>query len=126
MKPVFSVIIPCYNEQEVLSATWERLHGVMEGMGEPYELIFINDGSRDNTTKMLRELAAANPQVRALHFARNFGQQYAVTAGLDAARGDAVVIIDADLQDPPEVIPEMAEKWRAGADVVYGKRLHRA
>ncbi|MDR0898665.1 MAG: glycosyltransferase family 2 protein [Oscillospiraceae bacterium] len=126
MKPVFSVVIPCYNEQEVLSATWERLHGVMEGMGEPYELIFINDGSRDNTTKMLRELAAEHPLVRALHFARNFGQQYAVTAGLDAARGDAVVIIDADLQDPPEVIPQMAEKWRAGADVVYGKRMRRA
>ncbi len=126
MKPVISVLIPCYNEQEVLEATFARLDAVMRGLSEPYELLFINDGSRDRTTEMLRELAAAHREVRALHFARNFGQEAALSAGLDAAEGDAVVIIDADLQDPPEIIPEMIRKWREeGFDVVYGKRRTR-
>ncbi len=125
MNPTFSVIIPCYNEQEVLGATYPRLDAAMKGIGEPYELIFINDGSRDKTGQMLRELAEAHSEVKVLQFARNFGHQIAVTAGLDAARGDAIVIIDADLQDPPEVIPEMVKKWREGYDVVYGKRRKR-
>lgn len=125
MNPVFSVIIPAYNEEAVLDTAFARLDGVMRGLGEPYELIFVNDGSRDKTPEMLRALAAAHPEVRALHFSRNFGHQIAVTAGLDAARGDAIVIIDADLQDPPEVIPQMVEKWREGYDVVYGKRAQR-
>lgn len=125
MKPVFSVVVPVYNEQEVLEASFARLDAAMRGMGEPYELIFVNDGSRDRSGEMLVALAKKNEQVRVLQFARNFGHQIAVTAGLDAAVGDAIVIIDADLQDPPEVIPEMAAKWREGYDVVYGKRARR-
>ena len=125
MKPVFSVIIPAFNEEEVLAASYARLDAAMRGLGEPYELIFVNDGSRDNTPHLLRALASEHPEVRVLHFARNFGHQIAVTAGLDAARGDAIVIIDCDLQDPPEIIPEMAAKWREGYDVVYGRRLKR-
>ncbi|MCL1963595.1 MAG: glycosyltransferase family 2 protein [Firmicutes bacterium] len=125
MKPVFSVIIPCYNEEEVLQATYSRLDAAMRSLSAPYELIFINDGSRDRTGGMLAALAREHAEVRALHFTRNFGHQIAVTAGLDAATGDAIVIIDADLQDPPEVIPEMAAKWREGYDVVYGKRARR-
>ena len=125
MKPVFSVIIPAFNEEEVLAASYARLDAAMRGLGEPYELIFVNDGSRDNTPHLMRALASEHPEVRVLHFARNFGHQIAVTAGLDAARGDAIVIIDCDLQDPPEIIPEMAAKWREGYDVVYGRRLKR-
>lgn len=125
MKPVYSVIVPAYNEEAVLDVAFTRIDGVMREMGEPYEIVFVNDGSRDKTAEILRTMAAKNPQVRALHFARNFGHQIAVTAGLDSARGDAIVIIDADLQDPPEVIVQMAEKWREGYDVVYGKRVKR-
>lgn len=125
MKPTFSVIIPAYNEEAVLDATFARLDAVMRATREPYELIFVNDGSRDKTGDALRALASMHPQVRVLHFARNFGHQIAVTAGLDATQGDAVIIIDADLQDPPEVIPAMIEKWREGYDVVYGKRKKR-
>lgn len=126
MKPTYSVIIPAYNEEDVLAVTFDRLDKVMQSMGAPYELIFVNDGSRDRTGDILRQLAGAHPEVRVLHFARNFGHQIAVTAGLDAAQGDAIVIIDADLQDPPEVIPLMVEKWREGYDVIYGKREKRA
>ncbi len=125
MKPVLSVVIPAYNEEEVLAASFARLDAAMRGIGEPYELIFVNDGSRDGTAGILKGLAEAHEAVRALHFSRNFGHQIAVTAGLDAAEGDAVVIIDCDLQDPPEVIPEMVAKWREGFDVVYGKRAKR-
>lgn len=91
-----------------------------------YEIVYVNDGSRDHTPDILNDLAAHDPCVRAVHFARNAGHQMAVTAGLDYATGDAIVIIDADLQDPPEIIPEMAAKWRAGAQVVYGQRNRRA
>lgn len=125
MNPVFSVVVPAYNEEEVLPQSFERLDAVLRGMGEPYELIFVDDGSRDGTAGILRDLAAAHPQVRTLHFSRNFGHQVAVSAGVDAARGDAIVIIDCDLQDPPELIPLMAEKWREGYEVVYGKRSQR-
>ncbi len=123
--PVFSVIVPCYNEQESLQMTHERLTSVLAGMGEGYEIVYVNDGSRDKTPAILNELAKGDAHARVIHFARNFGHQIAVSAGLDYAAGDALVIIDADLQDPPEVIPEMAEKWRAGAQVVYGKRRRR-
>ena len=122
---MFSVVVPAYNEEEVLPQSFERLDAVLRGMGEPYELIFVDDGSRDGTAGILRDLAAAHPQVRTLHFSRNFGHQVAVSAGVDAARGDAIVIIDCDLQDPPELIPLMAEKWREGYEVVYGKRSQR-
>ncbi|MCL1795534.1 MAG: glycosyltransferase family 2 protein [Clostridia bacterium] len=126
MKPTFSVIIPAFNEQEVLEASFQRIDAVMREMGEPYELIFVNDGSRDRTRDILQRLAREHSCVRALHLSRNFGQQNATTAGLGEARGDAMVIIDCDLQDPPEVIPEMVKKWRDGeADIVYGKRTKR-
>jgi len=126
MKPTLSVIIPAFNEQEVLEESFARLASVMAGIGEPYELIFVNDGSRDGTRDILRRLARSHSGVRALHFSRNFGQQSATTAGLAAARGDAMIIIDCDLQDPPEVIPDMVKKWREdGFDIVYGKRSKR-
>lgn len=125
MQPVFSVIVPCYNEEEVIRETHRRLSRVMKEMGEAYEILYVDDGSRDGTARLLREIAAGDESVRVLLFARNAGHQSAVTAGLDYAAGDAIVIIDADLQDPPEIIPLMAEKWRAGAKVVFGQRKKR-
>ena len=124
--PVYSVIVPCYNEEPVLRETHKRLTAVLSAMDGDYEIVYVNDGSRDHTPDILNDLAAHDPCVRAVHFARNAGHQMAVTAGLDYATGDAIVIIDADLQDPPEIIPEMAAKWRAGAQVVYGQRNRRA
>ncbi len=125
MQPVFSVIVPCYNEEEVIQETHKRLTRVMKEMGEAYEILYVDDGSRDGTARLLREIASGDESVRVLLFARNAGHQSAVTAGLDYAAGDAIVIIDADLQDPPEIIPLMAEKWRAGAKVVFGQRKKR-
>lgn len=123
--PTYSIIIPCYNEQEVIQETHRRLSLVMQGMDGDYELIYVNDGSKDNTPNLLNDLQEKDAHVRVIHFARNGGHQIAVSAGLDHASGDALVIIDADLQDPPEVIPEMAAKWREGYDVVYGQRRSR-
>lgn len=125
MDIVYSVVIPCYNEEESIRETHRRLTEVMQGMGESYELVYVNDGSRDQTPLLLDQLADSDKNVRVLHFAANRGHQLAVTAGLDYAEGQAIVIIDADLQDPPEVIPEMAARWKAGAQVVYGKRRSR-
>lgn len=122
----FSVVIPAYNEQEVLRESYRRLKTVMDGVEGTYELLFVDDGSRDATRAILRELAARDPHVRFIGFSRNFGHQAAITAGVDASAGRAVVVIDADLQDPPELIPKMIEKWREGYEVVYGKRLKRA
>ena len=126
MKPVFSVVIPCYNEEEVIMESYRRITAVMLSMGEPYELVFVNDGSKDATPALLNQLSDEDSSVRVLHFARNAGHQIAVSAGLDYAAGSAVVIIDADLQDPPELIPEMVRLWRDGAQVVYGQRRSRA
>ena len=122
-----SVIVPIYNEEANIAELHRRLTGVVEGMklAGGYELIFINDGSRDQSLPMLRALAAHHPQVRYLDFSRNFGHQIAVTAGLDQARGEAVVIIDADLQDPPELIVDLYARFRQGYDVVYAKRRSR-
>ena len=122
---LLSVIIPCYNEEAVLRATHERLTNVLKGMNVDYELIFVNDGSRDRTHELLVELQVFDPHTRVLLLSRNFGHQIAVTAGLEATAGDAVVIIDADLQDPPEVIPQMIQMWREGNEVVYGIRDER-
>jgi dolichol-phosphate mannosyltransferase len=123
---LLSVVIPCYNEEAVLRATHERLSHALGDLRETQlELIFVDDGSPDNTFQVLSELQAADARVRVLRLSRNFGHQMAVTAGLAEAGGDAVVIIDADLQDPPEVIGEMLELWRQGNDVVYGSRLTR-
>lgn len=126
MNPSYSVIVPCYNEEDCIAETHRRLSAVMRGMGESYEILYVNDGSRDRTAGLLDGLADSDESVRVIHFARNAGHQVAVSAGLDYAGGDAVIIIDADLQDPPEVIPEMARRWKAGAQVVYGQRSKRA
>ncbi|MCL2499687.1 MAG: glycosyltransferase family 2 protein [Defluviitaleaceae bacterium] len=125
MNPIYSVIIPAYNEQEVIVESYDRLTRVMKGMDEPYELIFINDGSRDATAHIIAGFCESDPAVVLLNFSRNFGHMPAITAGMAHARGKAVIVIDADLQDPPEVLPLMAEKWKEGYDVVYGKRSKR-
>ena len=126
MHPVYSVVVPCYNEEAVIRETHRRLSDVMRGMGEDYEILYVNDGSRDKTLPILKEIAETDPSAKVISFARNRGHQIAVSAGLDYASGDAVVIIDADLQDPPELIPQMAEYWKSGSQVVYGQRIHRA
>ena len=123
---VISVVIPCFNEEEVIKSTYHRLRETLAGLPETdFEWIFVDDGSRDRTPSILRDLQAIDPRVRVLFFSRNFGHQMAVTAGIEHAAGDAVVLIDADLQDPPEVIHEMLSKWRSGVDVAYGARLER-
>jgi polyisoprenyl-phosphate glycosyltransferase len=123
--PCISVVVPCFNEQEVIGATHGRLTKVLSGMAISYELLFVNDGSVDSTDVMLDELAQRDSHVRVLHFSRNFGQQFAVTAGFDHAIGDCVLLMDADLQDPPELIPDMYGLWLEGHDVVYGQRTTR-
>ena len=125
MQPVYSVVIPAYNEQEVIGETYRRLTGVMTGLGEPYELVFVNDGSKDETASIIAEICKLDSSVRLVNFTRNFGHMSAISAGMYYARGQAIFIIDADLQDPPEVFPEMAEKWKEGYHVVYGKRTKR-
>ena len=124
-KPVFSIIAPIYNELENLPLLYARVRDEMEKTGEAWELILVDDGSQDGSTEVIRKLAASDPRVRPVIFARNFGHQIAVTAGLDYSRGDAVIIIDADLQDPPEVIGKLIEKWREGYQVVYAVRTER-
>lgn len=122
---LISVIIPVYNEEEVLPISYARFHDAMEKLGYPYELIYVDDGSADKSMEYLRPLAASDPHVRVLSFSRNFGHQLAVTAGMDAAKGDAIVIIDVDLQDPPELIAQMVARYEEGADIIYGKRVKR-
>ena len=126
-RPRLTVAIPCYNESEVLPLLVQRLRPVLDGLGEAYEVIMIDDGSRDATAEDLRAIAASWPQVRPLLLARNVGHQTALTAGLDHARGDFVVTMDADLQDPPELIPVMLEQAvTRGVDVVYARRSDRS
>lgn len=122
MKPTISIIAPVYNEEPVLHKLHERIAAVMDGTGEVWELILVNDGSKDRSAEIIGELHNKDNRVKGISFSRNFGFQIAVTAGLDHAQGDAIVLTDADLQDPPEVIPRMMEKWREGYDVVYGVR----
>ncbi len=124
-KIVCSVVVPLYNEEEVILETYKRLKKVMDSTNESYEIIFVNDGSRDKTEEMAHEICNNDPKIKLINFARNFGHQIAITAGMDYAEGQAIVVIDADLQDPPELIPKMLEKWKEGYDVVYGKRLAR-
>ncbi len=124
-RPVYSIVAPVYNEEGNIFPLFDRISAVMESLGEPWELILVNDGSRDNSLQLMRELQARAPQVRVLSFSRNFGHQIAVTAGLDYADGQAVILIDADLQDPPEIIPQMIERWKEGYDVVYAVREKR-
>lgn len=120
-----SVVVPCYNEEEVIAETIKRLRTFCSEVDLDVELIFVDDGSSDGTREILRQFAAEDPRIKIVGFARNFGHQVAVTAGIDAANGDAVVLIDADLQDPPEVVHQMIAKWREGYDVVYGTRTER-
>jgi len=124
-RPTISIIAPVYNERESLPELIRRVHEVMDPSGETWELILIDDGSSDGSTDMIRSLAEQDHLVRPVIFARNFGHQIAVTAGMDYSRGDAVVIIDADLQDPPEVVLELIAKWREGYEVVYAVRAER-
>jgi dolichol-phosphate mannosyltransferase len=125
MKITYSIIAPIFNEKENLHELHRRIAEVLDSLDEPWELILVDDGSTDGSTDMIRELAKKDKRVRPVIFARNFGHQIAITAGWDYARGDAVVIIDADLQDPPELIGEMAKKWREGYEVVYAVRTER-
>ncbi|MCC6803255.1 MAG: glycosyltransferase family 2 protein [Anaerolineae bacterium] len=124
-KPVYSIVAPIFNEEGNIALLVERIQKVMDSAGGPWELILVNDGSTDRSPEMIDEAAASNPHLRVIHFARNFGHQIAVTAGIDHAAGDAVVLIDADLQDPPELILELIERWKAGFQVVYAVRAER-
>lgn len=121
----YSIIIPMFNEEAVIQETYRRIKKVMGATGEPYELIFVNDGSTDNCAQMIEEYSYWDESVKLIDLSRNFGHQVAITAGMDYALGDAVVIIDADLQDPPELIPEMIAEWKQGYQVVYAKRIKR-
>ncbi len=123
--PELTVVIPAFNEEDNVESMYSRLIASLEGRVEGLEVLFVDDGSSDTTWTKINDIAARDPRVRGLRFARNFGHQAALTAGVDAARGRAVVIIDADLQDPPEVIPQMVERWRDGAEVVFGQRQER-
>jgi glycosyltransferase involved in cell wall biosynthesis len=125
MPVTFSVVAPIYNELESLPELYRRVREVMSATGETWELVLVDDGSTDGSTESILELAEQDKHIRPVIFARNFGHQPAITAGWDYARGDAVVIIDADLQDPPEAIPELIAKWREGYEVVYAVRAER-
>lgn len=125
MSIIYSIIAPIYNEFENIPVLWQRVSQVMNGTGEAWELILVDDGSVDGSNERIRELAASHENVRPVIFARNFGHQIAVTAGMDYSRGQAIVVIDADLQDPPEVILDLIKKWKEGYEVVYAVRSER-
>ncbi len=125
MNITYSIIAPVYNESESLPELYRRVSEVMDRNGEPWELVLVDDGSTDGSTAQILELAKKDSRVRPIIFARNFGHQIAITAGWDYARGQAIVIIDADLQDPPEMILELARKWKEGYEVVYAVRAER-
>lgn len=125
MKVKYSVIVPIYNEEEVIVTSYTELKRVMDLSKNTYELIFVDDGSKDSSANILADICKKDKNVRLISFSRNFGHQPAITAGMDYACGDAVIIIDADLQDPPEVILQMIDKWNEGYHVVYGKRIKR-
>lgn len=122
---VLSVIVPCYNEEENIHYLFERLTSALDRLNLKYEIICVNDGSRDDTLKYLVEYHRRNPAIKVVNLSRNFGKEIALSAGIDYASGQAVVPIDADLQDPPEFIEQLLEKWREGYDVVYGVRRSR-
>lgn len=124
-KPTISIVAPNYNESGSIAEFYHRICQVMEAQGEPWELVYVDDGSTDGSTDMICELARQDPRVRPVIFARNFGHQIAVSAGLDYSRGQVVVIMDLDLQDPPEVVPDLIAKWREGYEVVYAQRTER-
>jgi glycosyltransferase involved in cell wall biosynthesis len=122
---VYSVIVPLYNEELVIGESYKRLKKVMDCAEDNYEIIFVNDGSKDKTRDKVEEICKNDEKIKLINFSRNFGHQAAITAGMDLALGDAVIVIDADLQDPPEVILKMIEKWKEGYEVIYGKRIKR-
>ncbi len=124
-RPTFSIVAPVYNEEETLPEFYRRTLAVAEGLGDTFEIILIDDGSADGSLAVARSIAAADARVKVISFSRNFGHQIAITAGLDYAEGDAVIIIDSDLQDPPEVIPDLVAKWREGYHVVFATRSER-
>jgi glycosyltransferase involved in cell wall biosynthesis len=123
--PVYSIVAPVFNEAETLPHFYERVVTVMQELDEPFELLLVDDGSTDASRDELRMLHARDHRVRVVSFSRNFGHQMAISAGLDHARGQAVIILDSDLQDPPEVIPQLIERWKSGAEVVYAQRAVR-
>ncbi len=123
--PTYSIVAPNYNESATIAEFYNRITKVMESLGENWELVWVDDGSTDGSTDEIRSLALKDPHIRPVIFARNFGHQIAVTAGLDYSRGQAVIIMDSDLQDPPEVIGDLIAKWREGFEVVYAVRKER-
>lgn len=124
-KPLLSVVIPCFNEQDVIRETHRRLSSVLNSLPIKHEILYVDDGSRDSTPRILEDLQRRDAAVRVIQFSRNFGHQVAVSAGMDHASGDAVVLIDADLQDPPEVIRDFLARWNEGFDVAFGQRTER-
>ena len=125
MKPVYSIVAPVYNERECLDVLYTRVSEVMDSSGEPWELVLVDDGSTDGSSEIMKRYSEKDPRVRCVFFARNFGHQIAVTAGMDNTLGDAVIVIDADLQDPPEVILSLIREWKKGYEVVYAVRKER-
>ena len=124
-RPTLSVVVPLYNEADVVDELHRRLKHTMDGLGLDWEVVYVNDGSRDTTLLRLETLQAAAPEVALLNLSRNFGKEIATTAGLDHARGQAVIVMDGDLQDPPELIPKLVAAWHDGADMVYAQRRMR-
>lgn len=124
-KGLLSIVVPVFNEEGLIHESVKRLSLTAAGTGFPYELIFVNDGSSDKTLEILLKCKEENPRIKIISFSRNFGHQMAITAGMDNAQGEAIVIIDADLQDPPEVIPELIKKWQEGFEVVHARRKRR-
>ena len=123
--PIISIIAPCYNEEETIEPFLRRIEEILTQINEPYEIVFINDGSRDNTLNVLLNAKQNFKNIRIINFSRNFGKEAALTAGLDKARGEAAIPIDVDLQDPPELIKDLVARWREGYDVVLAKRADR-
>lgn len=124
-RPTFSVVAPVFNEEQILPEFYRRVMAALEPLGEPFELVLVNDGCRDRSPEIMQQLHEQDVRVKVVHFSRNFGHQIAITAGTDYARGQAVIVIDSDLQDPPEVIPDLITKWREGYQVVYAVRTER-
>lgn len=125
MEIIYSIVVPVYNEELIIKKSYTELKKVMDTTNKPYEIIFVNDGSSDKSCQEITKICEADKKIKLINFSRNFGHQLAITAGMDYAKGNAIVVIDADLQDPPSVILDMIKKWEEGYQVVYGKRKKR-